>query len=272
MKEGEHYLHGFTLKEQTRLYNQARFLENIIYSGMDLSAVNNLLEVGSGVGAQTEIILRRFPDLKITCVDFSDTQIGAAKKRLDENPVAKGRFEILQMDAADMSFPSNEKYDGAFLCWILEHVPGPQNVLSEVRRVLLPNSRIYITEVLNATFFLEPYSPNVLQYWMKFNDLQYEMGGDPFVGAKLGNLLLSLGYKDIQTEVKTFFLDNRNPGKREEMIAYWTDLLLSGMPGLLKAGYVTGEVAEKVKQEMHIVAKDPNAVFFYSFVQASART
>jgi ubiquinone/menaquinone biosynthesis C-methylase UbiE len=272
MADEEHYLHGFTKEEQDRLYNQARFLESIVYSGIDLSHVKNLLEVGCGVGAQTEILLRRFPDAKITGLDFSDTQIAAAEKRLKDNPVAKGRYELQQMDATDMSFPSNEKFDGAFLCWILEHVPGPQKVLSEVRRVLLPNSVVYVTEVLNATFFLDPYSPNVLEYWMKFNNLQYEMGGDPFVGAKLGNMLQSLGYKDIRTETKTFFLDNRTPGKREEMIAYWTELLLSGTPNLLKAGYITEEKVEKVKEEMHRVSKDPNAVFYYSFVQASART
>lgn len=272
MAEADNYLHGFTSEEQDRLYRQARFLENIVYNGVDLSGVKNLLEVGSGVGAQTEILLRRFPEAQITCVDFSEAQIATAKKRLENNPVAKERYEIRQMDATDMTFKSNEKFDGAFLCWVLEHVPGPQKVLSEVRRVLLPNSTVYVTEVLNATFFLEPYSPNVLEYWMKFNNLQYEMGGDPFVGAKLGNMLLSLGFKDIKTETKTFFLDNRNPGKREEMIAYWTELLLSGMPNLLKAGYVTEEMAGKVKEEMHKVAKDPNAVFYYSFVQATAKT
>jgi ubiquinone/menaquinone biosynthesis C-methylase UbiE len=268
----EKYLHGFTAEEQDRLYRQAQFLENIVYSGIDLSEVKNLLEVGSGVGAQTEILLRRFPRAKLYCIDFSEAQIATAQKRLAGNPVAKDRYSIRQMDATDMAFKSNDQFDGAFLCWVLEHIPQPQRVLSEVRRVLQPGSLVYVTEVLNATFFIEPYSPNVLQYWMKFNDLQYEMGGDPFVGAKLGNMLHSLGFRDIRTEVKTFFLDNRSPGKREEMIAYWTELLLSGMPNLLKVGYVTEEAAAKVKEEMHRVAKDPNAVFFYSFVQASART
>lgn len=272
MAEKEQYLHGFTREEQERLYRQARFLENIIYQNVDLSSVRELLEVGSGVGAQTEILLRRFPEMQVTCVDFSNTQIATAQERLRDNPVAAGRYQIQQMDAKDLAFPAHQKFEGAFLCWVLEHIPEPQKVLSEVRRVLKPGSVVYLTEVLNATFFINPYSPHVLQYWMKFNDLQYEMGGDPFVGAKLGNMLLSLGFKDIQTNLKTFFLDNRSPGKREEMITFWTELLLSGMPNLLKSGNVTEELAEKVKEEMHVVAKDPDAVFFYSFVQASART
>lgn len=268
--EAEKYLHGFTPVEQQRLYRQARLLENLIYSDVDLSSVTQLLEVGSGVGAQSEILLRRYPDLFLTCVDFSETQIAAANRFLSSNPVAKDRFEIHRMDATDLDIPSRSKYDGAFLCWILEHVPSPIKVLSEVRRVLKPGSKVVITEVLNSSFFLDPYSPNVLQYWMRYNDLQYDMGGDPFIGAKLGNLLHSLGFTSINTKVKTIMLDNRNPGRRAEMISFWAELLMSGTDNLLKEGYISEEVVEKMKAEMKKIAKDPNAVFYYSFIQAEA--
>lgn len=272
MSSDTNYLHGFTREEQDRLYRQARFLESIIYRDVELSQVKQLLEVGSGVGAQSQILLRRFPDLKLTCLDFSPAQIARAEEMLASNPLAAGRYQIRQMNAMDMDLPSATQFDGAFLCWVLEHVPSPQKVLSEVRRVLQPGSVVYITEVLNSTFFLEPYSPNVWQYWMRYNDWQYDNGGDPFVGAKLGNLLLSLGYTNIRTQVKTIHLDNRQPGRRAEMIAFWSELLQSGVPQMLKAGYVTEETVAKMKEEMQKVAKDPNAVFFYSFVQATAMT
>ena len=58
---------------------------------------------------------------------------------------------------------------------------------------------MYITEVMNSSFFLDPYSPNVWRYWMAFNDFQYDHGGDPFVGAKLGNLLLAGGQLSAAT-------------------------------------------------------------------------
>ena len=93
--------------------------------------------------------------------------------------------------------------------------------------------------MLNATFFIDPYSPDTLRYWMAFNDHQLSVGGDPFVGAKLGNLLQSVGFRDVQTEVKTFHLDNRAPGERAEFLAYWTELLLSGAPALLAANKVS---------------------------------
>lgn len=265
------YLHGFTQDEQERLRKQARFGEFTVYQNINLSSVQHLLEVGCGVGAQSEILLRRFPDLKITGIDRSTKQLQAAKTRLSSLPGAAGRFDLKEMDATAMQFSSNS-FDGAFLCWILEHVPDPIRVLSEVRRVLRPGSVIYITEVMNASFFLDPYSPNVWKYWMAFNEYQLEQQGDPFVGAKLGNFLLQLGYRDIQTEVKTWFLDNRSPQARKDCIEYWTELLLSASDQLLAAKCVSEEVVQGMKDEMAKVASDPNAVFYYSFVQARAHT
>ena len=39
----------------------------------------------------------------------------------------------------------------------------------------------------------------------------------------------------------------------------------------MKAGKVSARVVEVMQQELDRVARDPNAVFWYSFVQARAR-
>ncbi|MHB8911622.1 MAG: class I SAM-dependent methyltransferase [Lysobacter sp.] len=263
------YLHGFSAVEQARLVRQARIAESTIFRNIDYTGAQRLLEVGSGVGAQTEILLRRFPDLHATCVDLSQPQIDAARDNLGRMPWLQGRYTLQQADATDLPFEPRS-FDSAFLCWVLEHVPSPARVLSEVRRVLSPGAPVYVTEVMNASFLLDPYSPNVWRYWMAFNDFQIESGGDPFVGAKLGNLLLAGGYRDVTTEIKTFHFDNREPARRKTMIAFWQELLLSAADQLLAAGKVTTDTVDGVRREMHQVQSDPNAVFFYSFVQARA--
>jgi len=264
------YLHGYTAREQQRLRDQARVTEPLVHDRLPFRRCKRLLEVGSGVGAQTEILLRHFPDLHITGAEHSPKQIAAARRSLGRLSWAKGRWRMDQEDAMHLSF-GQSTFDGAFLCWILEHVPDPARVLAEVRRVLRPGSPVVVTEVLNATFFLDPYSPNTWKYWMAFNDHQVALGGDPFVGAKLGNLLQQNGYQDIQTEVKTEHLDNRAPGDRADFLAFWSDLLLSGADQLLSAKKVSKEVVEGMRKELDRVAHDPNSVFFYSFIQARAR-
>jgi ubiquinone/menaquinone biosynthesis C-methylase UbiE len=264
------YLHGYSADERDRLRRQARFLEPMIHDRLPFRRRRKLLEVGAGVGAQTEILLRHFPELHITGIEINEEQIAEARRFLATVPWATGRHEILKMNATRLEFEP-ETFDAAFLCWVLEHVGDPARVLGEVRRVLTPGAPIVCNEVQNATFFLDPYSPNTLRYWMAFNDHQLSIGGDPFVGAKLGNLLQSVGFRDIQTDVRTFHLDNRAPAERAEFIAYWADLLRSGAPGLLEAKAVSEEVVNGMTAELTRVARDPNAVFFYSFIQARAR-
>lgn len=263
------YVHGYSSIEQERLKYQAQFTEQSIYGSLDLSSVSSLLEVGVGVGAQSEILLRRFPNLKITGIDQSPTQLAAARDYLASKSYAENRFQLKQMDATNMEFDSL-MFDGAFICWVLEHVPSPERVLSEVRRVLKKGGKVYITEVMNHSFFLEPYSPNVWKYWMAMNDYQHEMTGDPFVGAKLGNLLLAQGFQEIKTQVKTWHFDNRHPDQRKRYIEFWTQILLSAKDQLLKANYIDQDVLDNAQAELKAVARDPNAVFYFSFMQAEA--
>lgn len=271
MSETPAYIHGFTEAERDRLRRQARVGEAKIYRDVDFSGVRNLLEVGCGVGAQTEVLLRRFPDLHVTGIDRSASQLEAAREHLATMPWLEGRHRLLEADATALPFEPS-RFDGAFLCWVLEHIPapGPARVLGEVRRVLAPGAPVVLTEVLNSSFFLNPYSPNLWRYWLAFNDFQHDAGGDPFVGAKLGNLLMAAGYRDIRTTVHTFHYDSREPAKRAAMIAFWEELLLSAADQLLAAGRVDAEVVEGMRQELREVQQAADAVFFFCFVQAQA--
>lgn len=262
------YLHGYTSEEQERLYEQARFLEHRIFESVDLKKQRALLEMGCGVGAQTAILLRRFPQLKIVGVDKSQSQLSRAKSHL-QKAVHRGQVQLEEGDAAHLSYGKGS-FDTVFICWLLEHVNNPAEVLKEAQRLLKNKGIIYCTEVLNSSLFLEPYSPATLQYWFQFNDYQSTLKGDPFVGAKLGNLLLEAGFSKIHAEVKTYLYDNREPTRRKEMIDFWTRLLLSGTPGLLKGGRVTESLVNEMKRELTHLTHHPDAVFFYAFIQARA--
>ena len=262
------YIHGFTKGEQDRLFEQARIHEEAIFSPIDFGPCKNILEIGSGVGAQTRILLERYPEASLQCVDASKAQVGRARTALKKQ-IREGRVKIDIADALHLPYQENS-FDGAFICWLLEHVQNPVGILAEAKRVLRSGGVIYCNEVFNATFYIHPYSPATLKYWFEFNDYQWSLKGDPFVGGKLANYLLAAGFQNITTKVLTYQYDNRMPKKRAAFIDYWTELLLSGAPNLLKAGRITQDLVREVTDEAQKLKNAPDAVFFYSWIQARA--
>lgn len=265
----EDYLHGYSTKEQARLYAQADFLERWIYPPIVYPSRSNLIEIGCGVGAQTKILLRRFPKIKIHGFDISEKQLAAACKHL-KHEINRKQVQFTKADASKLPLKANS-YDGAFICWFLEHVPNPIKVLKEAHRVLKPGALIYATEVMNSSLFVEPYSPAVLTYWFELNDYQWSINGHPFIGAQLGNLLLETKFKDIQTHVQNLHFDSRDSDLRHDFIEYFSNLFISAAPNLLKAKRVDQRLIDAMKKELQILALSKKSVFYYSFMQARAR-
>lgn len=262
----KHYLHGFDETEQARLVSQAKVLEEKIFEKIDFNHPKTILEIGCGVGAQTEILLNRFATAHITGIELSDIQLSTAKAYLSSK-FSDEKYTLHQMNAEQMDFADNS-FDAIYICWVLEHVNHPLNVLKEAYRVLKPNGIIYCTEVQNNHLHLEPYSSFLMDYWDKYNQLQMDMGGDPFVGVKLNDVLRQSGFECVELYPQLMHHDQHDPKGRERMVNYWTELMLSGLNGLLQAQKIGEHDREKIVAEMQKVKTNTNGVFAYSFMQA----
>lgn len=270
MNSSDGYLHGYDPEEQQRLYAQARFLEERVFESINFHPCRHILEVGCGVGAQSEILLRRFPSGKLTGIDVEPMQIRKALQHLNNFPELKGRFQLQVADVHSLSQNLTDPFDGAFLCWILEHVPDPLALLRKVRSLLVCGSIIAVVEVCNHTLFVEPTCPTLNRYWDAYNEHQQVLGGDPHVGCKLGSLLHQAGFYNIQTRPRPLIYDSRSPSKRESMLLYWKELLLSAAPELLKCGKVSSSDVDALHFDFESLMKNPEAIFYYAFMKATA--
>lgn len=260
------YLHGFDFKEQRRLTEQAGILAPLVYKGVDFSGCKKLLEVGSGVGAQTRILLESYPNLHITCVDASDVQLGQARLNLAEFG-DRVRFE--QQDGRSLSL--EERFDAAFLCWTLEHVTNPLELLLRIKAHLLPEAQVVVTEVFNASFYTSAGYDALQHYFEAMNAYQRKIGGDPDVGICVGSLLITAGFQSVSSQFEGFYLDKRSLlGDRKRVTEFWKELLESAASALLAANYCSQKEVDDMGFDLDRMSEDENTIFFYQFVQAKA--
>jgi SAM-dependent methyltransferase len=260
------YLHGYNDVESKRLESQANFLEDYIFNDVNLNESKTLIEIGCGIGAQTEILLKRFPDIAITAIDISEEQIQKAKENftgIDKRVV----FEC--QDASHLTFKDNS-FDSAFICWVLEHVNNPLEILKEAFRVLKPGGKLYVTEVHNDSFYLNKICPSITAYWKAFNEFQYSIGGNPEIGINLGTLLLDSGFKNPYTYALTLHHDRRNIDNMRFMLDYMESLMLSAADKLLNSKRITMQLKNNMQKEILNLKNDKETIFFYTAVRAIA--
>lgn len=259
------YVHGFDPEEQLRLQAQAGILAPMVYRDIDFSACQHLLEVGCGVGAQTRILLERFPHLRITCVDSSAVQL--AQARINLAPFGE-RVCFVEQDGCSLHL--SERFDAAFICWTLEHVSSPIQLLGKLTEHLQPGAKVYVTEVFNSSLYTSPGFPHFRHYFDVMSAFQRKIGGNPDVGIELGNLLTEVGFSAFTTRFDGFYLDRRSGEKRKVFTEYWKELLKSAAPALLESGDCSLQALKLMEEDLEKIANDENAIFFYQFVQAKA--
>ena len=268
----ENYLHGYSDSEQVRLLAQNEVLAKFVYDRIDLSDVGRLVELGTGVGAQLVHLLEKYPALHATGIDISARQLNVANGNLKRQGVADHRFHLLQADASNTGLVTNGKLDAGLVVWLLEHVANPQKVLRELKRILKPGGVVYITEVFNQSFYVSPSHPDIERFWHQMNEYQRTIGGDPNVGAKLGQLLSQSGYEKICVRPYVLHYDRRDPVGRSEILAYWGTLVSSAYEEMARDGFTTERDWREFQQAWQRLEGDANAVFYYAFIQGFAET
>jgi SAM-dependent methyltransferase len=263
------YIHGYTDQEQERLLEQADFLAPYVMDGLDLSGVRELLEVGVGVGAETRILLQRFPDLHVIGVDLVHESLARARRTLAAE-LSAGRVRLVRASGARLPF-SNAGFDAAVFIWVLEHVSDQLALLREAARCVRPGGHIHACEVYNRTLLICPRRPIIDAYFTALCEAQRRGGGDPDVGARLGALAHGAGLRDVRITPMRCLEDARNPPRAVAFIRYFEGLFRSAEPQVRAEGLFEPARIPEVWRAFDEVCASPDALLSYVGMRLDAR-
>ena len=194
--------------ELVRLQAQAALTfpaELRVLRGLDVSRCAELVEVGCGPGAFTRRLAEALPDLRVAGLD-------ASLELLDCGRVAgPGALPYPAIGGDAGALPLRDDSVGAVLMrYVLQHVPVPEAVLREVRRVLRPGGAIYVVEVDGALWGLaEPHDPRLVAVQQRIATAQRRAGADRTIARRLPRMLAAAGFTGIVTQPFAVTSDDR---------------------------------------------------------------
>lgn len=100
----------------------------------------DILEIGAGDGRVAKKLLNsNLPINSYTISDVSYVRMQGVQKHMDDE-----RLAILQLDVEDIPSEHEGKYDAIIMIALIEHLIDPLGAMREIRKLLRPNSLIYI--------------------------------------------------------------------------------------------------------------------------------
>jgi len=130
--------------------------KNALLEQLALGQAQAALDVGCGAGGDMAEMARLMPDgAHVSGLDVSETMIAEARRRTASLAT---RVSLRIGDAADLPY-DDQAFDACRAATVLQHVPDPARVLSEMARVTRPGGRVGALEFDQETLFLDHPDP-----------------------------------------------------------------------------------------------------------------
>ena len=159
----------------------------------------SILEVGSGPGFTTELLLNALPNANITALDFDPVYV----ERADTYLQAQGlnRYTVVEGSVIDTKLPNNS-FDFAYARFLYQHLPDPQAATRELFRVLKPGGILVIHDRdAGLKPIRAPENPIIDQVYVGSEQVQAAKGGNPWIGRKLWRIMGEAGFDTRDLEL-----------------------------------------------------------------------
>jgi len=259
------YVHGYDVRENIRLQDQASTLVELLHADTVYPAGSRVLEAGCGVGAQTVTLAQNSPDARITSVDISEASVREAAQKAAAAGVTNVKFE--QGDIFNLSY-GVEYFDHIFVCFVLEHLPQPVAALQALKSHLKPGGTITVIEGDHGSTYFYPNSDAAHRAIQCQVDLQRQAGGNAMIGRELYPLLTKAGYREVRVSPRMVYVDADKPGLVEGFTKKTFTAMIEGVRGpALRAGLITPDLFDQGIRDLYRTT-EADGVFCYTFFKA----
>jgi SAM-dependent methyltransferase len=262
----EDYVHGYSAREQHRLYDQSEVLASLLHDDTAFEPGARVLEVGCGVGAQTRIIARRNPHSHFTCIDISESSLQQAAALARMSGLTNVTF--VQADVRQYQVGTTP-FDHALFCFVLEHVREPQAVLQQVCQLVRPSGTVTAIEGDHGSTYFYPPSARAWRTIQCLIDLQARAGADALIGRRLYPLFCAAGLSNVQVSPRVVYADPSRPAWVEGFTLRTYIAMVEGARDRALASNLIS--AEDWELGINDLYQSVNGTFNYTFFKAIGR-
>jgi SAM-dependent methyltransferase len=262
------YVHGYSAAEQTRLSHQAGILADFIHANSAFTPYSRILEPGCGTGEQTLKLAARNPATTVIAIDRSEESLQIAARRIAARGL--GNVALRAGDICALPFQDGE-LDGAFVCFLLEHLRSPGQALREIRRVLKERATVHVFEGDNGSAHGWPDDPAIARLVEAVSRQHRLQGGDPCIGRGLYPVLADAGFPNIPVEPCVAYADGSRPRWTAEFTrATFIEMMKGQRDATLQRGLLSqSEWVDGMDALERTTAADGS--FCYTFFRATAQ-
>jgi ubiquinone/menaquinone biosynthesis C-methylase UbiE len=261
------YVHGYSAREQDRLFDQANTLAELLHHDTFYPAGSNVLEAGCGIGAQTIILAQKSPEARFTSIDISPFSLEMARNFVKQHGYPNVTF--CHSDVFNLPYAENS-FDHIFVCFLLEHLRNPLEALVRLKSVLKPEGTITVIEGDHGSALFYPESTFAQLAIDCLIKAQSDMGGNALIGRKLYPLIKQAGFRNIHVTPRQVYADSSRPEWVEGFTKNTFNAMVAGVEDYsLKHDLIDLKTWKQGIEDLHASAGE-NGTFSYTFFKGIA--
>ena len=177
--------------DRLRLLARVRWPETAkLFADVGVGPGQTCLDLGCGGGTVTIELARLVgPSGRAVGVDMDEVKLELARRDAAEAGLSNVEFRRADVDAWD----EPQAYDVVYARFLLEHVPGPLDLLRRMWAAVRPGGALAVEDADFDGLFSDP-PHDAFELWKRLNpEILAHHGGDPQMGRKLHRLFLEAG-------------------------------------------------------------------------------